>query len=95
MRGMFGGEHTSAQPVHGRFKAEARPGGRLIEQAGQNSILIVQRPAARDNSLHQPRPVEQLHQQWDGELLRLDNVLQTHTRMSWLCFLQSSASLCR
>ena len=92
---MFGGEHASAQPVHGRFKAEARPGGRLIEQAGENSILVVQRSAARHNSLHQPRPVEQLHQQWNGELLRLDNVLQTHTGTSWLGFLQSSGSVCR
>src|ERR1035438_5472434 len=57
---VFGGTHLAAQPVHGPFKAEAGPGGRLIEQAGQNSILIVQGPAAGHDSLHQPRPVEQL-----------------------------------
>ncbi len=77
---MFGGEHASAQPMHGGFETEARAGGRLIEQAGQDFVLVVERSAARHDSLHQPRAVEQLHQQRNGELLRLDNMLQTHTR---------------
>ena len=75
---MFGGEHASAQPVHGGFKRETRARGRLIEQAGEDAVLVVQRAAARHDALHQPRAVKQLHQQRNRELLRLDDMLQAH-----------------
>src|SRR5271165_3807364 len=83
---MFGGQHSAAQPVHRGFKREAGAGGRRVEQAGKDPVLIIQRAAARDNPLHQPRTVEELHQQRHRELLRLDYMLQTHAWQSWFLF---------
>ena len=40
---MLGGQHPAAEPVHGRFKREAGARRRLIEQAGQDPVLIIQR----------------------------------------------------
>src|SRR5271167_3598875 len=74
---MLGRKHPATQPMHRGFERKAGPGGRLVEQTGKDSVLIVQRPAARHNSLHQPRTVEQFHQQRNGKLLRLNYVLHT------------------
>src|SRR5271166_62155 len=87
---MFSGEHPATQPVHSSFKREARPCGRLVEQAGEDAVLIVQSSAPCHNSLHEPRTVKQLHQQRNCELLRLDDVLQNHPCGS--CFLSQPAA---
>src|SRR5271157_3446255 len=79
--------------MHRRFKREAGPGGRLIKQAGKNPVLVIQRPAAGHNSLHQSRTGEQPHQQRDRELLRLDDVLQIHGGMSWALLQPVAAGL--
>src|ERR1039457_2182824 len=85
---VFGGEHASAQPQHRRLETKPCARGRLVEQAGEDFILIVEGAAARHDAFHQARTVEQLHQQRHGELLRLDNMLQTHVAAPGTCMVQ-------
>src|SRR5664279_582222 len=66
---MFSREHASTQPQHCSFETKTSARGRLIEEAGEYFVLIVEGAPARDNAFHQSRTVEQLHQQRNGELL--------------------------
>ena len=88
---MLGGEHPAAQPVHGRLEAETGAGRGLVEQRGQDPVLIVERAAASDHALHPARAVEQFHQQRHGELLRLDQMPQLHrVRLRRVCLIRLS-----
>ena len=79
---LLGGQHAAAEPVHGRLEREARARGRFVEERRHDPAGVVAGAAARDEALHLPGAVEQRHQERDGELLRLYDMLELHGRPS-------------
>src|SRR5579871_575882 len=73
-RRLLGREHFAPKPVHRRLKAEPGSRGRLIEKIGKNFVLIFESSTPRNYPFHTARTLEQIHQQRQCELLRLDHV---------------------
>ena len=77
--GLFGGEDAPAEAKHGGFKRETGAGGGLVEEAGEDAALVIESAAAGHDAFHFADAAEEFHQQREGELLRLDHVMEVES----------------